>query len=545
MREIFGTKLRRTVGESIEDRCANDLALFAKTYLPDMFPSDWSSFHIETMHRLEEIMFNSPDKQTFDVVAAPRGHAKSSVVSFLSIIHACCYPRDDNKFILLISATTPVVRQFITDLRNTLQFNDRIRDSFGEMMDKDCWNSTEFKTQTGVLVMGRASGQQCRGIKGNNGRRPSFIVVDDLESQADVDSPTAAEAMEKWFNADLVPVGSSTAKYFMVGTVLAYNSLLYKLLHEPRYSVWRRKEYRAVIKFSDDTNDWDEWQRIMTDPSLGNEAFTQATEYYKLHRKEMLKGTKVLWPAKRKDQYLSLMCTRLADENAFNSEMQNSPETESTRTFKDEWVNENTYDVLPEIKEVSAAIDPSLGKSRNSDTSAIIFLGRGVDNLFYILDASVRRRKPQELITDIEQLIRKWYKYNPMVTVETNVFQAFFATSLESYFVEHGIYVNWNEITHSGKDSKDQRILSLVPHIRNGHIKFPREGATRLRTQLRNWPRDHDDGPDCLEMALRPMLNINDSQFSFGSASIGVNNAKPTSPFEKAMDSIKSNFKFK
>jgi predicted phage terminase large subunit-like protein len=225
--------------------------------------------------------------------------------------------------------------------------------------------------------------------------------------------------------------------------------------------------------------------------------------------------------------------------------MQNSPETESTRTFKDEWVNENTYDVLPEIKEVSAAIDPSLGKSRNSDTSAIIFLGRGVDNLFYILDASVRRRKPQELITDIEQLIRKWYKYNPMVTVETNVFQAFFATSLESYFVEHGIYVNWNEITHSGKDSKDQRILSLVPHIRNGHIKFPREGATRLRTQLRNWPRDHDDGPDCLEMALRPMLNINDSQFSFGSASIGVNNAKPMTPFAKAMDSIKSNFKFK
>lgn len=109
----------------------NDLALFAKTYLL-ICSLVIGHRHIETMHRLEETMFNSPDKQTFDAVAAPRGHAKSSVVSFLSIIHACCYPRDDNKFILLISATTPVVRQFITDLRNTLQFNERIRDSFGD-----------------------------------------------------------------------------------------------------------------------------------------------------------------------------------------------------------------------------------------------------------------------------------------------------------------------------------------------------------------------------------------------------------------------------
>ena len=36
--------------------------------------------------------------------------------------------------------------------------------------------------------------------------------------------------------------------------------------------------------------------------------------------------------------YLHLMETRLQDEEAFNSEFQNDPQTEKSRIFKEEWL---------------------------------------------------------------------------------------------------------------------------------------------------------------------------------------------------------------
>lgn len=533
MKELFGGCLPTDAGKvdansRIQDRCRHDLLLFAKTYLSHAFPSDWSSFHLDSARLLDSIIFETVDTETKDVIACPRGHAKSTFFSFLEVIHACCY--GTKKFVLLISATGVVAKQFISDIRNELEFNEKLKRDFGLDKDPNLWNATDFRVHStnGVTyVCGRGAGAQVRGLKANGGTRPDLIIVDDLEDEENVSSPAQAEALEKWFNSDLLPCGAAgRTSFIIVGTILAYNSLLFKLLNEPKYSIWRRRTYQAVISYAEDTEKWDKWEELMLDAGDPH-AYDTAYQYYLDNKEDMLRGAKVLWESQRKDMYLYLMCVKLANEDSFNSEFQNQPLDEKSRTFKTEWIEENGYDSLPELKAVSAAIDPSMGKTRKADTSAIIFIGQGKDDgRFYILDASVAVRKPDELIHDVEELIKKWYRYDPLITVETNVFQNFFATTIKEKFEKNNIYVRWNDVVHLPGDSKAQRILSLVPYIKNGLIKFPRNGARVLKEQLKMFPRatSHDDGPDALEMALRPLLYAGKSSFSFGG--IKTNNSE-------------------
>ena len=131
-------------------------------------------------------------------------------------------------------------------------------------------------------------------------------------------------------------------------------------------------------------------------------------------------------------------------------------------------------------------------------------------------------------------IIARYYTYNPKIVCETNQMQLFFSSTLQRELVQAGIYLDWIDICHAGGDSKAMRIESLVPHVRQGHIKF-KQGQRILLSQLRNYPKGHDDGPDCLEMAMKPMLEAAVAQFSFGGINTGNvtagRNGKITTPF--------------
>ena len=95
--------------------------------------------------------------------------------------------------------------------------------------------------------------------------------------------------------------------------------------------------------------------------------------------------------------------------------------------------------------------------------------------------------------------------------------QAFSTSTLKRDMVNAGIYLDWIEVYRKSGDSNSSRIESLVPHIKNGYIKF-KASQKILLSQLRNYPKGHDDAPDCLESALAPMLSTNRTSFGFSSA---------------------------
>lgn len=520
MKQIFGGKLNREgSSRSMRDICAHDFKKFCEYYLSDSFRSEWSSFHLWLIKKYEDIVLNHADEETRNVVASPRGHAKSTLTSFGFVLWCICY--NYKKFIVIISATGPVAKQFIIDIRNELEFNERIIADFGKMKNEDIWNSNELYTRNKVFLTSKGAGAQMRGMKFNS-TRPDMVILDDLETAEQVSSPSQNAALQTWFNSDVMPMGSVNCSFVFIGTVLSYDSLLYHMLHDGEYSSWVRKTFQAVIKFSDSPL-WEEWADMMMDLERGDNAYSDAMRFYREHKEEMLEGTEVLWPGQRPDMYEYLMERRLSNEEGFASEFQNDPVTENTRVFKTDWLENNLYVDHPPIKHMAIAIDPAISSKRHNDFSAVIAVAQCEDNYFYVLEADLAKRRPEVLLEDARRIIAKYYTDNPKIVCETNQMQQFFSSTLQRDLVEAGIYLDWLDVFHAGGDNKATRIESLVPHIRQGHIKF-KAGQRILLNQLRNYPKGHDDGPDCLEMALKPLLTSAISTFSFGSIDRGAGN---------------------
>lgn len=514
MKEIFGNSLRRTgEKETPKDRAAHDFQFFCEYYLADYFTSPWSeAFHKWLIHKYEDIIFNHKDEQNKVCVSSPRGHAKSTLSSFAFVLWCALYGY--KKFIVIISATAIVAKQFILNIRDAIEFNPLIKRDFGSLKNDSLWNSQELLLRTGAYIICKGANAQLRGLQ-FGGTRPDLALLDDMESQEEVDSPTQVDSLEHWLTADVIPMLSVDGDAIFIGTVLSYNSVLWRLLTEARFASWERKRFQAVIEFSP-SNLWAEWESIMTDLSRGDNAYREAKDFYNKHKKEMLEGAKVLWPDQRKDQYLYLMEKRLESEESFASEYQNDPMTENLRVFKTEWLENNYYEKTPDIKEVNIALDPAVSTSRTADYSVILVLGRGTDNYFYVLECDAQKRSGDKLIDDAKKIIATYYRYRPKIICETNQFQAFFSTTLQKDLVDSGIYLEWIDVMHMGKDKKKTRIESLAPHIRQGHIKFKKDQSLLLY-QLRMYPRTHDDCPDALHMAISPMLESSIAKFSFGS----------------------------
>lgn len=518
----------------IKEECRYDFEKFCRTFLGEQFSSTWSTFHYDLVKALEDIIFNHKDEETKNVRAAPRGHAKSTFVSFAFPLWCICYGYKQT--IIVISCSADMARLFLTRIREELEFNELIIKVFGKLQGSSKWNNSEILTSTGVYCVGKGAGQQMRGL--NFKSRPDLVIIDDLESEESVATETQRATLDKWFSSAVMKMGSPNCDFFFIGTVLSYDSLLYKLLTLPTYSMWQRKIYRAVIKFSESTL-WLEWEEKMTNLS-DPDPYNTAKKFYLKHKKEMLKGTKVLWESQRENMYLHLMETRLQDEEAFNSEFQNDPQTEKSRIFKEEWLEENTYEYPPNIKRVYGAVDPSCGKNRKADTSAIVILGEGEDNYIYVLEASIKVRRVEDIILDMEKIIGKYYNLLEGFVVETNQFQALFSTTVQQHFIDLGMYVNWIEIFHGANDKKERRINSMIPKIKNGYLKFNKSHVMLWR-QMKNYPKDRDDGVDCLEMALRPLLQSRNNTLCFGSLNTNVSTMSERGS-DKVVREIKKSF---
>lgn len=518
----------------IKEECRYDFEKFCRTFLGEQFSSTWSTFHYDLVKALEDIIFNHKDEETKNVRAAPRGHAKSTFVSFAFPLWCICYGYKQT--IIVISCSADMARLFLTRIREELEFNELIIKVFGKLQGSSKWNNSEILTSTGVYCVGKGAGQQMRGL--NFKSRPDLVIIDDLESEESVATETQRATLDKWFSSAVMKMGSPNCDFFFIGTVLSYDSLLYKLLTLPTYSMWQRKIYRAVIKFSESTL-WLEWEEKMTNLS-DPDPYNTAKKFYLKHKKEMLKGTKVLWESQRENMYLHLMETRLQDEEAFNSEFQNDPQTEKSRIFKEEWLEENTYEYPPNIKRVYGAVDPSCGKNRKADTSAIVILGEGEDNYIYVLEASIKVRRVEDIILDMEKIIGKYYNLLEGFIVETNQFQALFSTTVQQHFIDLGMYVNWIEIFHGANDKKERRINSMIPKIKNGYLKFNKSHVMLWR-QMKNYPKDRDDGVDCLEMALRPLLQSRNNTLCFGSLNTSVSTMSERGS-DKVVREIKKSF---
>lgn len=489
---------------------AIDLGYFGRAYLKHYFDRKSPIFHEE----LDSIWTNgvlkgrNPYQEAAEisrldgsksVVAAPRGHAKSTNFTFKDSLHAALYQY--KHYIIILSDSSDQAEGFLTDIKTELEENQDIHEDFGKQQGK-VWKSNIILTARNVKIEAIGSGKKIRGRR-HQAWRPDLIVLDDVENDENVNTADQRHKLDSWYKKAVSKAGDTYTDIMYIGTVLHYDSLLSNVLKNPEYE---SKTYQAVISFAERDDLWDKWNGIYTN-LFDEDHKAHAREFYEANKAEMLKGTLVLWPEKM--DYYKLMVMRVSDgEAAFNSELQNNPIDPDNAAFNPEWFDyyeEELIDFKDSRYVFVGSNDPSLGKNKKADTSSIINLALDqYTGYMYVEAASVERRKPDIIINDVFEMSRRlkrdYHKGFFRFGVETVQFQYFFKEVMAQLSVELGEYIPIEEIQSIA--NKMLRIQSLQPYIKNGYIKFNRKHKTLLK-QLEEFPMGkNDDAPDGLQMAV-------------------------------------------
>lgn len=480
--------------QSDKERCRYSLVEFVKTYLSSTGDTldDLCQFHYDIAHRLEEMVLTK-DKSFDSCYMCARGHGKSFWVSYAFIIWCIAYKHTPN--ILLVTNESSLGRQFIIDIRQFIEDDEKFCNDFGNLVGNTIWTSEKLLCRNGICVTAKSSGSSLRGIKAH-GCRPSAILCDDILSTENSGTPEQRQKLYDWFTKVLLKCGSKYCATFCIGTPQNDGDLLSLLFSSEQFSDYYTKKYPAIISYSDSPL-WDTWINLRNDLSNPNRA-EDADAFYFEHREEMLNGTEVLWD-RYDDTYLVLMKERQKlGLQGWATEMMCEALDEETREFKEEWLTRNLYtpEDLPEITDVYIGVDAASTANRRSDESAIAVVGKGVDNYLYLLDLYVKKVNIDVLADQMVYYGLQYYDKIRSIRIEDVVFQILVKNIMEKRSMEAGLYLPFEGVKVKDFGKKEMKLRSLVIPVRNGYIKFRRDHR-RLLDELRRFPKAKTD--NCMD----------------------------------------------
>lgn len=466
------------------ERANNDLEFFARSYFPHYIKHANAQLHEFLYRCLPEIVDNGIGDH--EAIAAPRGNAKSTLVTQIFVIW--CLVTNRKKYPVIIMDALDQALPMLEAIKAELEFNPRLVMDYPQATGQGrVWQVGTIVTANDCKVQAFGSGKRMRGLR-HGPHRPDLAIGDDLENDENVRSPEQRDKLESWLKKTVLSLGPAddSMDVIIIGTILHYDSVLSRLIKNP---LWTSRKFRAVIEWPHRMDLWDKWEELLL-----NEGEAAALNFYTERKAEMEAGAVVSWPAAQ--PLYKLMIKRARDGRAaFDSEQQNDPVSGEDAPFANcilFWVNR-----LAEWR-FFGACDPSMGKQGASrDPSALLVGGfNRHTGILDVVEALIKKRVPDKIIEDVIEL-QKQYKC-VLWGVETVQFQEFFKTELVKRSAARGIPVPATGIKPT--TDKILRIESLQPHMKNGLIRLSQSQNT-LIDQLRHFPKaDHDDGPDALHM---------------------------------------------
>lgn len=493
----------------LKHRCATDVELFAETFFPHYCKREFNAFHRDIFKN-----FEFGQRNVRRAVAAPRGNAKSTLKSLIIPLHDVCYGSE--KFILLLSSTTPLSNKKLKDIRNEIHQNRFLASTFKLRFPKKKVGESEFLAisengRTYFAAVGR--GSEVRGIRINEDR-PTKIISDDVEFSEEVYNEQTRKKTEDWYFEDVTKAGDEGTNIELVGTVLHRDSLLAKLLRNPAYD---GAIYKAIISWSEREDLWNEWRKIYRDLDNKNR-LNEADSFYQANKDEMLKGTKVLWP--EKEDYLAHMKDmEEIGRRAFMKEKQNEPQGSDEPVFErfhyyrevaEGFKLEETAAIVPWSELTSiGAIDPSTGavkpkKGLLGDFTVICTAYMDRKGRVFLHHDYTKRAPPTKYIQEIFNLNEK-FKFEKFA-VETNLYRNLLLPNIidekkrrEKADQGKAIRLSFYDVEQT--ENKRERITRLEPKVNHGYMLFNRSLSAEFMNQFIDFPHNaHDDAPDCAEI---------------------------------------------
>lgn len=448
----------RAAEERLRRRARGDPEAFARRYLPHYLRVEPAGFH-RYLYRCMAGEELAGAAQTGAgrclAFAAPRGHAKSTLVTLIFVLWSLCTRR--KRCILLVSDTEAQAEMFLADLRAELEHNDLLRADFGELLGP-VWRQDQILCASGARVVARGTGSALRGLRSRSAR-PDLIVADDLENDGHVSSSELRRKVWHWFTTALMNALDPEGEIWVIGTILHHDSLLANLVGgnaERGIAPWPGRVWQALDAEG-----------------------------------------RALWPALWSAERLAAR-RRLIGSIAFAQEFLNQPASAAGNLFRSEWLDapEAWYEVLPAGLDFYQAVDPAIARGDDADYFCLVTIGRaaGCGDL-YVADIVRGRFRFEEQVALILAQAARWQPVQ--IGIEAVAYQQGLADALLAHAALPVVAVR----APADKFTRAQRLSALME---NAKIKL-RRGDPRmyaLRDELLQFPHGaHDDQVDALGYA--------------------------------------------
>lgn len=211
-----------------------NIGLFGEFFFPKTCTNESPEFH----KWIYEEMF----RQGNGALAAPRGHAKSSVVGIIFLIYSIVNNLEE--YIVYISQSYSKTVQFLDPIRNEFKENKLLRFVYGDLTpkaarDDDGKDREDCFDLKGCRVEAASFEKNIRGFKHRN-MRPTLIICDDIEDDQRVLNPDLRVKDSNKLNKIVIPSLDIDGRLKMIGTLLHFDSLLSK-----KISNWGGKIFKA------------------------------------------------------------------------------------------------------------------------------------------------------------------------------------------------------------------------------------------------------------------------------------------------------------
>jgi len=417
----------------------------------------------------------------FVAIAAPRGHGKSTAVTYAYLLAEVLFRK--SRYVLIVSDSFSQAGLFLGDVIKELRDNEDIHGLFGDIeFTKSTEDDIICKFSDGFVfrIQAKGSEQKLRGLKWLN-RRPDLIICDDMESDEQVLNKERREKFRRWFYSALIPCLSVTGKIRIVGTILHLDSLLERLMPESQLAALGSKGLKHLI-----TQDLKQFTSYKT---------PWTSIKYRAHTDDF---NSILWPDRwnkqslieRKNQYIM---QGLAD--AYSQEMLNIPLDDANGFFKkNDFAPMKDEDRKRNLNYYIAA-DLAISQRQHSDYS--VFAVAGMDDEQRIQCVNIIRDR-MDAMQIVETILALQRTYKPeLFGIEAGTIQKSIGPYLNEAMMKNDVFVNLVLLKPSG--DKLTRARSMQARMRAGAVRFDKNSDwyQTFEDELMRFPRDrHDDQVD-------------------------------------------------
>ncbi len=415
-------------------------------------------------------------------IASPRGSAKSTAITFAYALASTLF--QEHAHVLIISANEELASGFLAEIKTELLENDVLRDTFGfKRFIKERETEIVVLLDSGYKfrIIVKGAEQRMRGLKWER-KRPSLVIIDDVEDEELVASEVRREKFRRWFYGAVKPILRDNGKIRMVGTILHMDSLLNRFMPPPKsgYTVdtplYRYTESsEAEIKKLKPNYDGDTPHRAWLSILL---------------RAHSIDFEHLLWKEMYPESRLRAIRQDFAEQgmlDVYSQEYLNNPIDPGKAYFR-------KSDFLPmkqESHEVRktyyAACDLAITQNKRSAYTAMPVGGMDSDRRLYIIDMRRGRFDSLEITDEIFSIHKRWDV--AVFRMESENIQKSIGPYIYDRMNRTGEYINID--AKAPTKDKESRAQTLRAMMRAGQVYFDKEASwyADLEEELLNFPK--------------------------------------------------------